>query len=283
MGQKLSILGVNAHPHDWTWYAGTLGVAVAAGDSVTVVSVTTGESAHNEALHDELMKPEAERDPAIVNQKPADFSALKAKEMEEAAAVFGITDVRNLGFPMPFKVAQYPESVQALREVILDVRPDIMITQSPFLTGHQGKASGSTDDHYETAYMSIEARGRAANPSFGDTEAPHAIATTYYPGVYFQKEEIDFVVDITDFFEQRIAAEDKYLSQGHYPAWSRRRMELDLGGVGWGAGTMYGEAFVREKPELVTRMTAPASDLRRASESIGDYYERIVGERPPAH
>ena len=169
MGKKLRILGVNAHPHDFTWYAGTLGIAAASGDTVTVVSVTTGESAHNEALHDELMKPEAERDPAIVNQAPGEFSALKAKEMEEACAIFGITDVRNLGFSMPFKVTEQPESVRALRDVILDVRPDIMITQSPFLTGHQGKASGATDDHYETAFMSLEARSQTANPKFGDT------------------------------------------------------------------------------------------------------------------
>ena len=46
---------------------------------------------------------------------------------------------------------------------------------------------------------------------------------------------------------------------------------------------MYGEAFVREKPELVSRMTVAESDLRRASEPIGAYYDRIVGERPPAH
>ena len=66
MVQKLRVLGVNAHPHDFTWYSGTLGIHAASGDAVTVVSVTPGESAHNQALHDELMKPEAERDPASV-------------------------------------------------------------------------------------------------------------------------------------------------------------------------------------------------------------------------
>ena len=60
-------------------------------------------------------------------------------------------------------------------------------------------------------------------------------------------------------------------------------MEVSLGNVGWFAGTMYGEAFVREKPELLSRMTVAESELRRASEPIGDYYDRIVGERPPTH
>ncbi|MCH9000741.1 MAG: hypothetical protein IID48_21105 [Proteobacteria bacterium] len=35
LGQKLRILGVNAHPHDFTHYAGTLGIHVEAGDEVT--------------------------------------------------------------------------------------------------------------------------------------------------------------------------------------------------------------------------------------------------------
>ena len=35
MAQKLRILGVNAHPHDFTHYAGTLGIHVEAGDEVT--------------------------------------------------------------------------------------------------------------------------------------------------------------------------------------------------------------------------------------------------------
>ena len=48
--QKLRILGVNAHPHDFTHYAGTLGIHASQGDEVTVVSVTPGVNVHNERL-----------------------------------------------------------------------------------------------------------------------------------------------------------------------------------------------------------------------------------------
>lgn len=277
MDQNLRILGVNAHPHDFTHYAGTLGIHTSLGDKVTVVSVTSGESTHNERLHDELMKPKEQRDPSIINQAAGDYASVKAEELRKACAVFGISDVRILGFPQPFRVAKYPESVDALRDVIQDVRPHVLITQSPFFRGPHGMASGTFDDHDDTAFVSLEARSRAATASPGDTEAPHTIAATYYPGVYFERDEFDFVVDISEWFDKRVEAENAFRSQGHYEAWSLKRMEISLGNTGWFAGTMYAEAFVREKPELVSKITVAESALRRASEPVRDHYKRLVG------
>ena len=86
MDQNLRILGVNAHPHDFTHYAGTLGIHTSLGDKVTVVSVTSGESTHNERLHDELMKPKEQRDPSIINQAAGDYASVKAEELRKACA-----------------------------------------------------------------------------------------------------------------------------------------------------------------------------------------------------
>ena len=127
------MLVVSAHPHDFTHCAGTCGIHTARGDLVTVVSVTSGAYTHNEELHDELMKPEAERDPAIINRTPEDYAAGKETELRQACAIFGITDVRILGFPQPFRLEHYPESIEALRDVILDVRPHVLITTSPLV------------------------------------------------------------------------------------------------------------------------------------------------------
>ena len=38
----LRVLGVNVNSHDFTHYAGTLGIHTADGDTVTVVSMTAG-------------------------------------------------------------------------------------------------------------------------------------------------------------------------------------------------------------------------------------------------
>ena len=58
---KLSILVVKAHPHDFTHCAGTLGLPSNKGDRITLVVVTGGKKAHNEKLATELLKPNSEQ------------------------------------------------------------------------------------------------------------------------------------------------------------------------------------------------------------------------------
>ena len=48
--------------------AGTAGIHVAMGDTVVAASMTNGGRIHNEALFDELRKPEAERDQAVLQR-----------------------------------------------------------------------------------------------------------------------------------------------------------------------------------------------------------------------
>ena len=87
----------------------------------------------------------------------------------------------------------------------------------------------------------------------GSDEPPHRIAATYFPGVYFEKDQYDFYVDITDWFERRVQAEMAFRSQGHTDEFARRRIAVTLGNIGWYAGVMYAESFVREKPEVLRR------------------------------
>ena len=276
--KRLRILSVTAHPHDFTHSAGTCGIHASRGDSVTVVSVGFGVYTHNERLHSELMKPPEERDESIVSETPEDYVAQKADELRKACAVFGITDVRVLDFPEPFRLQRSPEAVDALRDVILELRPHVMITQSPYLTGPHGLTNGARDDHTETAFASLEARQLAATPTYGSTQPPHSIALTLYPGAYFQRDEFDFVVDTSAWFEQRVEAEAIFKSQGHSEAFSRRRIVTNLGNIGWFHGTMYAEAFVRERPEVVSQITVSESDLRRAEELPSVHLKRISGE-----
>ncbi len=276
---QLRILGVNAHPHDFTHYSGTLGIHNALGDEVTVVSVTAGTNTHNEALRDELLKPPEDRDPKIMNQSEEEYAELKAEEMRKACGFFGITDVRVLNFPEPFYRHKYPEAIDALRDIIYEVRPHVMITQSAYLIGPRGQTTAAHDDHAEVAYASLEARAAASVATFGSTQAPHTIAEVYFPGVYFQRDEYDFIVDISDYFEQRVQAEASYVSQGHTPEGSRHRISRGTGATGGIAGVEYAEAFVREKAEVVPRIIVTESSLRRAGESHHDAYQRRGGKK----
>ena len=109
---KLNILSINAHPHDFTHIAATLGIHVERGDNVTVVSVTAGLNTHNEKLHDELMKPADERDPKILNQDYKELEKIKNLELRKACNIFGISDIRVLDYPQPFRLAMCNKAIE---------------------------------------------------------------------------------------------------------------------------------------------------------------------------
>ena len=277
VNQSLRFLVVKAHPHDFTHCAGTCGIHAAQGDSITAVSMTNGVGTHNEKLHDELLKPEAEQDPEILNQTAADYAQVKEKEFREVCAIFGATDVRILDFPdKPFH--KTPEAVEVLRQIIYDVRPHVLITQRPHLSGRYGMASAAHNDHDETAFAILEAQGLAGTPDYGSRQRPHTIAATYYPGVYYMPDEIDFYVDISDWKERRVQAEILFSSQGHTETFARKRIEIHTGHAGWHAGTGCAEGFVRAAPEVLSQIHVPETALRRASEPRQNHLMRIVGE-----
>ena len=184
-----------------------------------------------------------------------------------------------LGYPQPFRVQDFPQSIDSISEIITEIKPTILIMQSPFDRDIRGYTSIGllANDHAQTALATIEAQTLASSGRTGNP--PHSIATTLYPGVYFQRNEYDFIVDVSNWFEKRIQAEDQYISQGHTPEWSKRRMLVGLGEVGWYSGNLYGEAFVRSKAETVSSI--PVSDLtmERANEPFEKQRDRIVGTK----
>ena len=208
--ERMRILVVKAHPHDFTHCAGTLGIHKALGDDVTVVVATSGANTHNEKLASELLKPKEEQDPDIINEPLDEYASQKADELRQAAALFGIDDVRILNGPQPFKAEENPDVVRQMMDIIAEVRPHILITQSPYLqgSGPHGLTSGyRRDDHAETAYAIMEAEELLNTPQPGAALRPHRMAATFYPGIYFDPDDWDLVVDISDWYEQRVQAE----------------------------------------------------------------------------
>lgn len=276
---RLRFLVVMAHPHDFTSVAGTCGIHAAAGDEVTWVSMTAGASTHNERLADELAKPEEEQDPKIVDQDPHEYMTQKTDELNAIADLFGVNGCRALPYPdKPFLVERNPEAVEKIRSIILEVRPHVILTQSPYLTGPQGMASGARNDHTETGFAVIEAKLLAQIPRYGTREAPHVVPATFFPGIYFEKNQWDFVVDIGgEFYEKRVEAEVLFKSQGHTAEYSRRRIDSTVGNTGYFAGITHGEAFVRERPEVVSKIRLSDYTLRRAVEPRLDMIRRQGG------
>lgn len=278
--ERMKILVVKAHPHDFTHSAGTLGIHTSKGDSVTLVVATGGKRAHNEKLATELLKPEAEQDLAIINEPPDEYARQKADELRRAAALFGIGDVRILDGGEPFRADENPAVVEQMADIIAEVRPHILITQSPYLkgSGPHGLESGYLgNSHTETAYAIQRAQGMVSTPEHGAKRRPHRIAATFYPGVYFDRGDWDLLVDISDWYEQRVEAEVLFKSQGHNQAFARKRIEISCGAAGWTAGTAYAEGFVRPKPEVFGSLTLSPYTLRSAEESPQEHMQRVTG------
>ena len=280
---KLKFLVVKAHPHDFTHCAGTLGIHTSLGDEVTLVTVTGGAFIHNEELEDELRKPKEEQNLDIINQAADNYGEQKASELRDAASIFGITDIRILSGNEPFKKSENRDIIEQLAEIVLEIRPDVLITQSPYIndTGPHGLTSASDiDDHVQTAYAVADALYLAASPRPGSKVPPHRIPpqAQFYPGVYFNRRDLDFSVDITDWFEQRVEAENMFKSQGHYEAFSRKRIEIAAGAAGWATGTGYAEGFVRATAELLPKISLSEYTVRAATESPLETHKRMVGE-----
>lgn len=281
--EKLKIMVISAHPHDFTHCAGTCGIHASKGDDVTVVAMMNGEKMHNEQYYSELIKPESERDPAIVNISAKEYGRQKEQEFIRSVELFGIKDVRILRAPEPYRYFEAPEYAEKISELLLEIRPDILITQSPYLDGNLvGRNNMSNimlDDHSQTAIAVHEGLYHAENPDYALKVAPHRVALVLYMGVYFNRDQVDFYVDITDFYDKRVEAEAMFASQGHTREYARRRVETTVGWQGYQCKTAYTEGYVRSTFELYDEIPISPVSIRRARESRLSSIRRIEGEK----
>ena len=280
----LKLLVVVAHPHDFTHCAGTCGIHMKMGDSVTVVTMTDGGRKHNERFLDEMSKPEHERDPAILNQSIEEYAAAKARELHEVCAIFGVEDLRILTMPEPFRLRRSPEAIDLIRDVILDVRPDVLITHAPYDTSPasistHGRGSMLLNDHRECAITAMEAKLIAAEVADYESRIPpHRIAEVFYLGVDVPHDDVDVYIDIGEWKQQRVQAECMFKTQGQSDEFARYRVEISAGGTGWWGRTNYAEGFVRAEPETLPCLPVSAWAKVRATASRVDQLQHRAGQ-----
>ena len=138
-------------------------------------------------------------------------------------------------------------------------------------------ANMTRDDHGETAIAVLEAKGLAAMPDHETRERPHTVAATFYLGIYFTREEIDFYVDISEWRDKRVRAETLFASQGQFEEFARKRVEIGAGTAGWYAQVAYAEGFVRAEAETLGELRVPELALLRAEEPRQDSLRRKSG------
>jgi len=181
MTASLDVLAIMAHPDDVELVCGgTLLASAAAGRRTGIVDLTAGETGSRGTVE------------------------LRADEAREAARILGVSVRENLHLP-DAHIENTPTSREAVIRAIRRHRPAVIITHA---------RQGRHPDHIATAQLVRDAcflsglRNLVVDlPAFRPRKVIHALA--------FREDAIapSFVVDISDVFEQKLAAIRCYRSQ----------------------------------------------------------------------
>ncbi len=179
----------------------------------------------------------------------------RMKEMREAAAILGVQVCEMLGLPNRV-LMDGPEARYALATVLRKYRPKVLV-------GMAGRTPGASPDHYQAQLITEAARFYSQftkwNDRFEGTE-PFRVDHLVYRPIRVAAEithfHTQFVVDITDTLEQKIAAVRCYRSQfdGERADWLEHYLRSGAGVDGSAVGVRYGELYAMPRPLGVTDM-----------------------------
>lgn len=189
---------VMAHPDDVDFgSAGTVAAWTAAGVDVTYCVCTSGQAGG--------------RDDTAIEET----ARLRRDEQRAAAEAVGVTDVRFLD-GVDGRVQADLELRRSITRVIRSVRPDLVVTHSPEI--NWSRIAISHPDHRAVGEATLaavypDARNRFAHPELADAEdlAPWAVRWMWMSES--PAERINLAVDVTDHFEEKLAALRAHRSQ----------------------------------------------------------------------
>ncbi len=178
----MKILFIVAHPHYPACYmAGTVANHVSKGDEVYVVSMTKGEKVTD-------VYPE---------QKVADINV---KEMEDAAKLMGIKEVRYMG-EEDTSINITNELKLELSNQIREIKPDIIITHWKDDTHPDVRETAKLVE--DCLFFALLTQGKWAKKY--DAHAPNGVFAFDMPG-HTQNFKPDYYVDVTNRVDEKYAA-----------------------------------------------------------------------------
>ncbi len=236
MSKSVDILCFGAHPDDVELaMAGTIINHVKKGQTVAVVDLTKGELGSRGDEH------------------------TRKEEATEAAKIMGLSARENLGLPDGF-ISNSQEALLKVVEAIRTYRPKVIFCNAP---------SDRHPDHGAGAELVKKACFLAGlikikTSREGKDQAPHRPKHVFN---YIQDfyHEPNFVVDVTEVYEDRMAAIRAYKTQfftenqtgPNTPISSPEFLEFLNGRsaeFGRRIGVRYGEGFIAEQPMAVTNV-----------------------------
>ncbi|MCH7789572.1 MAG: PIG-L family deacetylase [Acidobacteria bacterium] len=184
-----------AHPDDIDFgMAGTAGALVDAGAEVSYCLVSSGEAGIPEDMdRDELRE-------------------MRIREQTAAAAAVGVSDLLWLGQPDGALVADL-HLRKVISQAIREVKPDLVLTQSP--ERRWDRAFASHPDHLAVAEATMaavypDARNPHAHPELAAAgHEPHAVNEVWVGML----EPVDVFVDISAVIDRKIKALSSHTSQ----------------------------------------------------------------------
>jgi LmbE family N-acetylglucosaminyl deacetylase len=248
---KLNILAVYPHPADSaTEASGTLALHAERGDTITSVICTYGERHHMQWLYDEEKKPEEERDLAIINMTLQQYRDFKKREAERIAEIIGVSELIFLDWTDQ-EVDFNWDRVAQIREVLMRVRPDIVVTHLPVELG------GHEDDHPIVGRIVMSAIGSALHRvrQFDGVEPYRGVKQVFWSFAGGEENNsrnmlaggivCDVWIDTTPVIHKKVHAMDQLVSQGYHEGTARWIVEARDARWGMIAGCAYAEPFMR--------------------------------------
>jgi LmbE family N-acetylglucosaminyl deacetylase len=224
------VLGVAAHPDDLDFGAsGTMSGFAKNGADVHYLIVTDGSKGSS--------------DPKLTS---AELIKMREEEQRNAVKAIGGKSVTFLGYPdgmLEVTMALKKDIVKVIRTL----KPDIVITMDPSMLYSSERGFINHPDHRAAAQATLDsvfplARDHMVFPElFADGYLPHKTPTVLLTNF----DNNNFVVDITDTFQDKIAALKAHASQvgdiDEVEKWLGQMAEM----IGKPSGYKYGEGFVR--------------------------------------
>jgi LmbE family N-acetylglucosaminyl deacetylase len=228
-GERRRVLVIGAHPDDIEFGAGgTIPRWVDEGWDVRYVIVTSGQRGVQDA-----------------SQDPVAFGRLREDEARAAAKVAGVTDVTFLGY-MDTEVVYSPTLQRDLAREFRHHRPHRLLTMNPEHLPAGGFVNHPDHRAVATAALDITITGGTTAAIFPELETEEGLPP------WRELEEIwlmgpsggDEVVDVTPYFDRKLAALEAHASQmAQAPRNLREFLSRRLESIGEPHGYHYAESF----------------------------------------
>jgi len=224
--EPLDVVAVAPHPDDLEILCGgTLAKLVKQGYRVGIIDLTSGEPT------------------------PRGSPEKRKLEAEKAREILGVQVRINLDLPNRV-LMDGPDNRYRLATLFRTYRPEVILCAS-------GRTVAASPDHNQGGLIIEAARFYSQLTKWDDRFAgtapyrvPHLVYTPFPSNAEVRQYQSTFVVDISDTFEQKLAAIEAYDSQFDGDRFARvRHYVSSMNGVEGGrCGFMYGELFALPSP-----------------------------------